>query len=167
MHSRCNKNNTSDAVEVIRWNDAASPFRIYNNGIIYEKAVYKSPMHVLVAIVYGTDFFNEHVLHNYDPKFIAQNFCHFCGIESDADFVHHLRKTFCIEPAVIETVIDQSIELLTTTLFEQRPLMFNNITSTKYAPEIMSFCRKSKLMLRICTAFAKRCYEHKSMLPLT
>jgi len=167
MQSLRGKNNTTDAAAATNWNDASSPFRIYNNGILYNNALYKSPMHVLVAIVYGTAFFDENVLHNYDSKFIAQNFCQFCAVESDSEFLHHLRKEFCIAPTTIATVINKALDVLLPLLFEQRPLLFVGTSKRLFCPEIRNFYASSKLLRHICVAFAARCASHTSMMPLT
>ena len=164
MKSLTGRNNTSDRRATISWNDPASPFRIYEYGILFENKMYKSPIHTLVAIVYGSEFFEKHVLHNYAPTFIMQNFCKCCTVASDADFIRYFDNIFCLEPAQIETVISEAIDTLFKAIYENYASLFVNTTPSLFAPDIVLFCKESKLMKRICMLFVSQCKKTQSMM---
>lgn len=160
MRSRFGKNNTTDTMNFVDWNDAASLFRIYHRGILYGNTLYKSPIHTLIAILYGDEFFQQQVLQNYDPKFVSQLLFQFCGVPSDSEFVRDLGKAFCILPNEIEKVLDDAIAVLALILFDQRPHLFINVPPRQLTPSIVKFAEKSPLLVKTCKKFLMRCTEH-------
>lgn len=167
MHSRIGKNNTTDNIKFIDWNDPASPFRIYHRGILYENNLYKSPMHLLVIIIYGKEFFDAQVLHNYEPALISELLCNHCPVANDANFVHQFSKPFCIPLKEIETVLDDALDVLMPLLFTQRPLLFNQNPARTFVTSIINFYKNCPLLAKICAKFVRRCVDFYQSMTFT
>lgn len=131
----------------IQWDSVMSPFRHYENGIAHGGELYPTPMHVLVVLMYGEDFYRKMVvLDNYDAIFIAKiTFC----MKSDT-LLHELYKGYFTLPQNIHVHASTIAHLV----INQYPLLLSEVVANRvFADSILQFCTHSPLLNGFCESF--------------
>ncbi len=131
----------------INWDSAMSPFRHFENGIGYGGELYPTPMHVLVILMHGEEFYRRLVvLDNYDARFIAQIF--FCM--KPATSLHELYKNHFTLPHNAHLHAPRVVKLIQ----EQYPLLLEEVLPNRmFCESIVHFCTHSKLLKEFCESF--------------
>lgn len=132
----------------IDWDGIMSPFRHFEYGINHNERLYPSPIHVLVVLLYGEDFYERlAVLDNYDARFLSGLIF---SIRIDSALATMYRSHFIKTP---DTVSDHA-KYLGRIVSEQYPLLLMEVTPNRpFSESVLLFYSSSVGLKTFCECY--------------